>query len=69
MKYSREQYHQCVYLCKIRPKLKPTNSPSTTTKSSEKLHFIPVEYHFVNSNENLNKNVKEEVITDNSLNA
>ena len=63
-KFSREQYHQCVYLCKVKPKIKPTKPSTTITtttttagpstaktsviKESSKLHFIPLEYHYFN---------------------
>lgn len=30
-KYSREQYHQCVYLCKVKPKIRAPKSTTTTT--------------------------------------
>ncbi|XP_054153039.1 uncharacterized protein LOC128951790 [Oppia nitens] len=29
-KFSREQYHQCVYLCKVKPKFKPIQTTATT---------------------------------------
>jgi hypothetical protein len=49
-------------LCKVRPKLR-TRTTSTTTESTEKVHFIPVEYHFKNPN----SKAKEEINSENSL--
>lgn len=77
-KFSREQYHQCVYLCKVKPKIKASSSTrqptfTTTTTASPSTakilikdstkYFIPLEYHYFND-----KKKKIEKLHKNSLN-